>query len=293
MIVCPSCSASLETISRECTTCGFSPEVHEGFECWAPELAFAGDGFNPECFSGLARNEEGHFWFNGRNRLIVWALKKYFSQMTSYLEVGCGTGYVLRGVAENFPAVKLFGSELFVSGLKFASARLPDATLVQMDARKMPYCNEFDVVAAFDVLEHIEDDERALQGLFSAVKPGGGVVLTVPQHAWLWSAVDECACHQRRYSSHDLHKLVKSAGFQIMRSTSFVSFLLPAMLASRVFGRKENAQEIDNSNEFNLHPLLNSIFSSILRLESCLIQLGVNLPVGGSRLLVARKPLAS
>jgi SAM-dependent methyltransferase len=289
MIVCPSCSASFEITSQECPTCGFSPEVHEGFECWAPELAFAGDGFNPECFSGLARNEEGHFWFTARNRLIVWALNKYFPQMATYLEVGCGTGYVLRGIAENFPAVKLFGSEIFVSGLSFAAARLPDATLVQMDARKIPYCNEFDVVAAFDVLEHIEEDGEALRGLFSAVKPGGGVILTVPQHAWLWSAVDDCACHKRRYSSRELHDLVKSAGFHIIRSTSFVSWLLPAMLVSRVLGRKENAQEADHSNEFNLPPLVNSLFRNILRVEALMIRSGINFPLGGSRLVVARK----
>lgn len=289
MIVCPSCSVNFAVTARHCPDCGFSPEIHDGYACWTPELAFAGDGFNPECFAGLAANEEGHFWFNARNQLIVWALKKYFPEMTSFLEVGCGTGYVLRGVAESFSDVKLFGSEIFISGLKFAAARLPNATLVQMDATKMPYLNEFDVVAAFDVLEHIDEDDKALQGLCSAVRPGGGVILTVPQHAWLWSGTDDCACHKRRYSCRELHAKIENAGLQVLRSTSFVSFLLPAMMASRLLSRNGEGQEMDGSSEFNLPRLWNSLLGCILGAEAFLIRLGLDFPLGGSRLVVAVK----
>ena len=289
MIVCPSCESSFKITTKVCPTCGFTPEIHDGFECWAPELALEGDGFNPDCFSSLARNEEGHFWFAARNRLILWSLKKYFSQLGSFLEVGCGTGYVLRGVAKSFSDANLFGSEIFVSGLKFAAARVQCATLVQMDARRVPYFKEFDVVAAFDVLEHINEDGKALLGLYSAVKPGGGVVLTVPQHTWLWSRADDCACHKRRYSCRELHALVESAGFRIIRSTSFVSLLLPAMIISRFQRWKEVPQENEQSNEFNLHPLLNSILFGILLVEEFMIRCGFNFPFGGSRLVVARR----
>ena len=146
----------------------------------------------------------------------------------------CGTAYVLSGVAKKFPQAALNGSEIFLAGLGFAAARLPGAKFMQMDARVIPFDNEFDVVGAFDVIEHIKEDEQVLSQIHASLKPAGLMLLTVPQHAWLWSAADEYACHERRYAASDLHLKVKAAGFQLMRSTSFVSVLLPAMMASRL-----------------------------------------------------------
>ncbi|MDT8442345.1 MAG: class I SAM-dependent methyltransferase [Desulfuromonadales bacterium] len=289
MIDCPTCHNDYPMDASSCPQCGFAPEILDGFPCWAPELAYAGDGFDPAAFAGLARNEEGHFWFEARNRLILWALRTYFPQMASFLEIGCGTGFVLRGVARAFPMARLCGSEIFVDGLKFAAQRLPGVSLLQMDARRMPFRDEFDLVGAFDVLEHIDDDGAALAGICAAVKPGGGVILTVPQHRWLWSAVDEYACHKRRYSRESLHRLVEGAGLRIVRSSSFVSLLLPAMLASRWLGGQQGKEAADGSSEFNLPPLLNTLFDRTLAGEAQLIRAGLNLPLGGSRLVVGVK----
>ena len=65
--------------------------------------------------------------------------------------------------------------------------------LIQMDARSIPYTDEFDVVGAFDVLEHVEQDAEALSAMYRACRTGGGILITVPQHKFLWSAVDEYA----------------------------------------------------------------------------------------------------
>jgi len=93
--------------------------------------------------------------------------------MASFLEIGCGTGFVLSGVAQRFPQAKIVGSEIFVSGLAYAAQRLRSVELVQMDARRVPYRENFDVVAALDVIEHIEEDELVLEQLFSVLRPGG------------------------------------------------------------------------------------------------------------------------
>ena len=286
MIDCPACGEHYDLAFASCPQCDFSPQTIATFEAWAPDLAFGGGGFKAEYFADLAIGETGHFWFLSRNRLIVWALKKYFPNLTSFCEVGCGTGFVLTGVAESFPAARLIGSEIFISGLEFAASRFPRAKLVQMDARKPPYVNEFDVMAAFDVLEHIKEDEEALRGLYSAVKPGGGLLLTVPQHSWLWSSVDEYACHERRYSRDDLHRKVRAAGFRIIRSTSFVSLLLPAMLLSR--RHKQQSMDSESLDEFQIYPMVNCFLEKILGLER-MISMGWNLPIGGSRLVVAVK----
>lgn len=287
MILCPTCGAKNILAENGCPQCGFVPARVDGFLAWAPELAKHNDGFPEESFEGLARVEVGSFWFRARNAIILWALRKYFPGFQSLLEVGCGTGYVLSGIAGTFPHSRIVGSEIYTAGLAFAAKRLPKAELLQMDARKLPYEAEFDVVAAFDVIEHILEDELVLHNFHRAIKPGGGCLITVPQHQWLWSPVDEAARHQRRYSARELHIKVKAAGFRIVYSTSFVALLLPLMLASRLTVRRSG--DVGDSKELILNPVFNYILEAIMRIEHLVIKSGVSLPFGGSRLLVCQR----
>ena len=236
----------------------------------------------------MARLEEGSFWFRARNEIIVWALNKYAPNFNSFLEIGCGTGYVLAGIARKFPGARLYGSEIFTDGLAFALKRLPSVHLMQVDARRIPIINEFDVVGAFDLLEHIKEDEIALSQIHKALRPSGVMLLTVPQHAWLWSAPDEYAFHKRRYAAAEIHEKVKAAGFRVIRSTSFVTTLLPAMMVSRAF-QKRDGKNFDPSAEFKINPAVNSFFEQMLNVERVGIRLGISYPVGGSRIVVARK----
>jgi 2-polyprenyl-3-methyl-5-hydroxy-6-metoxy-1,4-benzoquinol methylase len=160
-----------------------------------------------------------------------------------------------------------------------------------MDARFIPYESELDAIGAFDVLEHIEEDEVVLEQIYKALKPGGIVFITVPQHRWLWSIVDEYACHVRRYVANELHNKARKTGFDIIRSTSFVSTLLPAMFLSRFFQRGKKNMNIDEMAELRINPILNKIFEWFLGFELALIRIGISLPIRGSRLLIARKPL--
>lgn len=285
---CLFCQNNFTSSVIECPACGFSPVLEDDFQLYAPEFSKRGGGFKSSYFSELANLEEQNFWFRSRNKLIVWALNKYCKDFQSFLEVGCGTGYVLSGVSKEFPRATLLGSEIFTAGLSFAAARLPSVNFIQMDARNIPYREEFDVIGAFDVLEHIEDDMAVLREVRAALKANGFVFMTVPQHNWLWSPVDEYACHVRRYSASELEDKLESVGFDVVRSTSFVSFLLPAMLLSRV--KQRHAQSsIDPADELMLSGGLNSFLYKVMLAEVSLIKSGINLPIGGSRLVVAKR----
>jgi hypothetical protein len=109
----------------------------------------------------------------------------------------------------------------------------------------------------------------------------------VPQHQWLWSPVDEEACHRRRYTARDLHTKVRAAGFQIVRSTSFVTLLLPMMLATRIAARRSGTS--GSSEALRLSPVLDRALEAVMRLEHLVIRAGISLPVGGSRLVALRK----
>jgi SAM-dependent methyltransferase len=288
---CLSCGEVYSASHPECLLCSFQPEVLDGFPAHAPALAKKNSGFKQSYFAELAPLEARNFWFRARNRLIVWALRKYHANFPSLLEIGCGTGYVLSGLAQAYPDAKLSGSEIFIAGLAFAAARQPSINFMQMDARAIPYSEEFSVIGAFDVLEHIEEDIEVLAQIRKALAPNGTLLLTVPQHAWLWSPVDDYACHVRRYSARDLHAKLDAGGFEILRSTSFVTTLLPLMYASRLLKKSPGkAAHVDAEKaELDMPGWLNYLLEKMMGVDLFLIRHGVNMPLGGSRLIVARK----
>jgi SAM-dependent methyltransferase len=288
MKICPACATRFDSAEWTCPVCDHRPPMIDGFPSLAPELADGGAGFQPEAFADLSALEAGNFWFRARNRLIVWALHRHFPHIQRYMEIGCGTGYVLAGVAQAYPKAMLTGSEVFSAGLPYAASRVVNTELLQMDAKRLPYVDEFDVIGAFDVLEHIDEDETVLAEMLHALRPGGGIAITVPQHPWLWSYQDEYACHVRRYRVGELREKVLRAGFKVELETSFVSLLLPAMIASRMAQRKAPA-ESDAMAELRLPTLINRAFEGVMNLERQLIRLGMRFPAGGSLLLIARR----
>jgi SAM-dependent methyltransferase len=243
--------------------------------------------YDSAVFEELASLEERSFWFRSRAQLLAWTLKSYFPTATSFLEVGGGTGNTLAALAAAIPELTVTGGELYREGLEVARRRLPGVELLRLDARSLPFRDRFDVVGAFDVLEHIADDDVALRSLRSAVRPDGGIVITVPQHPSLWSAADDVAHHERRYTRADLLAKLRAADFEPVRVTSFVSFLLPLMIASRRLGARD-PQTYDFRREFMLPRPVDRTLGAVLAAERALIRWGFTLPLGGSLLVVAK-----
>ena len=181
--------------------------------------------------------------------------------MKSFLEVSCGTGFVLSGVNNHFSFTNLLGSE-------------------------MNDFEQFDCIGAFDVIEHINEDELVLDNIFRALKPGGALLLTVPQHRWLWSAVDEHACHVRRYIRSELVGKVTQSGFMVEYVTSFVSLLITLMWLSRLRASNANYNSMD---ELQIPNWLNRLLEMVMCFELKLLKIGIKFPFGGSLLLLAKK----
>lgn len=263
-----------------------APEaVIDGIPAYAPSLGHGPDGFDAAAFDELAELEPSSFWFRSRNELIKWAARTYFPSASSIHEIGCGTGFVLSGLQEVYPTAQLSGSEPFIEGLRHARRRAPELSFVQMDARDIPFREAFDLVGAFDVLEHIDDDVRVLEQVHGALRPGGGLLLTVPQHPSLWSVQDVAAHHQRRYDRRSLVGKLSAAGFEAVRTTSFVSLLLPLMVVQRRLldrGRTEGAVEAVRAPFW-----IDRALRPVMAFERTLIRMGADLPLGGSLLVVA------
>jgi SAM-dependent methyltransferase len=294
--VCPSCGATDEIGVAEpvwpagwtCPKCGYAVEMRDGIPVFAPALANTMSGVDPAMFEPLAQYENSNFWFVPRNRLITSLLDRYFPAADSVMEVGCGSGFVLSAIAAMKPWRRVVGSELHPNGLAIARTRLGDrAEFVQMDARSIPAREVFDVIGAFDVIEHIDDDQAVLASMYGALRPGGGIVIAVPQHPWLWSKYDEEALHVRRYRRGELERKIRAAGFRVLYSASYTALLLPLMAASRCApARKSDSPH----REFELPAMANALLKVILQAEVALTLAGVRFPAGGSRLVVAAKP---
>lgn len=265
--------------------------IIDGFRCYAPALALGSEDFPVDAYDRLCRLEDGHFWFRARNRIILSMVRRYMSQQTRprVLEIGCGTGYVLQGLASE-GRYDLTGTEVHIAGLRHARRRLPSVEFVQSDARDLPYESEFDVIGAFDVIEHIIEDTEVLASMFRALNPGGIAIITVPQHRWLWSAIDEQVGHKRRYSRKELLSKLTEAGFEVLRVTSFVTTLLPVLFATRLGKRESRAKGAEADwSELEISPSTNAVCSAGMRIDEALIRAGISLPAGGSLLAVARK----
>lgn len=285
---CLNCNTTHNESNWHCPNCGYSPDNLEGINCFASHLAKENTGFQDKYYDDLYELENKNFWFKSRNKLICWAMKRFFPNSNSFLEIGCGTGYVLSGIRDSVEDIRLIGSELFLSGIRYASNRNKDIEFYQMDARKIPFEDEFDVIGAFDVLEHIEEDEFVLAEMYRSIIHGGGIIVTVPQHPFMWSRADDCACHVRRYTVDDIKMKIEKCGFKIEKITSFVTLLFPAMMISRFLMCKKKF-EYDPKGELKINPLLNVLFYLILTLERILIIMGIQLPFGGSLLIIGRK----
>jgi SAM-dependent methyltransferase len=271
-----------------CPVCGFVVAQAEGIPTFAPELADTISGFDPQFFDDLSKLETEYFWFVARNELIVGLANKYFPEASQFLEIGCGNGAVLRTIAASRSWQRLVGSELHPSGLAYARKRLPsEVEFVQMDARNIPALGAFDLIGAFDVIEHIADDEAVLREIREATRIGGGTIIAVPQHPWLWSRADDLAHHQRRYRRGELEAKLRRNGFEILFSSSFTALLLPLMVASRCTNRSNDGNE-DVFREFKLNYRINNAFTAVLRAEVRMTLAGWRWPAGGSRIVVGR-----
>jgi SAM-dependent methyltransferase len=254
-------------------------------------MAFINDGFPAGRFSRLYSAETRNFWYRSRARIIKRLVLAHLSGAAEFLEIGCGTGSVLEFISKGTD-LRLTGAEAYIDGLKLAQRRLPCAEFVQLDARNLPFRDRFDGVGLFDVLEHVDDDELVLRNSFTALKPGGCVIATAPQHRFLWSGNDEVAHHRRRYARGELSTKLRRAGFEVEVETSFVTTLFPLMVLARLSKRRLPLGDPYEAvlRELELPAPINAILELFMRVDEASIVAGLPMPFGGSVALVGRRP---
>ena len=191
-------------------------------------------------YDQMAALDQRHWWYRARREVLAELIRRYapLPPMAKLLEIGCGTGHNLALLSEfgDVEALELDEAARGVAekrlGRAVMSAPLPELKGV---GRRC-----YDLIGAFDVIEHIDDDLAAVASIAKRLKPHGKFIMTVPAHQWMWSAHDVVNHHKRRYSKGRLRKLIEGSPLRLDAIGYFNSFLFPVAvverLASKAFG---------------------------------------------------------
>jgi len=217
-----------------------------------------------------AAHEATHWWFLARRELIrrqvarAAAERGFPDRPLRLLDYGCGTGFDLPLLAEFGTAL---GADLSTdTALEFR--RPGPAPILDAERDLDPYAGTFDVVTAFDVLEHLADDAAGLARLRSLLVPGGQLVLTVPAYDFLWSGEDVVSAHHRRYTRRLLERVCRAAGLDVLFVSYFNLALLPAMAAVVWAHRLFDRNWASRSNVQPMPGWLNRCFEAVSAFET-------------------------
>jgi SAM-dependent methyltransferase len=222
--------------------------------------------------------EDEHWWFRGR-RAVIWALldRARITRPARVLDAGCGTG---RNLVEFAGLGEVTGIEPSASAVEFCHRRgLENVREARLE--ELPFADRsFDVLFAFDVLEHIDDDVEAMTSLRRVAADDARFVATVPAYSWLWSPHDDSHHHRRRYVRPQLLANARAAGWRPVFATYFNSLLLPPIAAVRAVRRGTGGNP--ETSDYALSGPLNRVLDRPMRLEAKAIRRGVKLPAGVS-----------
>ena len=196
-------------------------------------------------YDTMAAMDQQHWWYRARRHVIAALIRRKAMprEDAKLLEIGCGTGHNLSMLSE-FGDVSAL--EVDSAARAMAEQRLgkPVLSAPLPELKNVPLAH-FDLVGAFDVIEHIEDDGAAIQAIAACLRPGGKFVATVPAHQWMWSAHDVVNHHHRRYSARQLRDLFAASPLKLDVIGYFNSLLFPVAVAQRLASKLRGSEESD------------------------------------------------
>lgn len=223
-----------------------------------------------------------YWWYKARAEFLEVFFGGLVKSDSHILDVGSADGPSVSFMEKRLgPAGKKTSMDIEPEGLKEGD--------ILGSVEAIPIENErLDIVSAFDVLEHVKNEAKALDEIHRVLKPGGYVFISVPAYQWAWSKHDEVLHHYRRYSRARLISAIQEAGFHEVRSSYGFFATFPLFVMQRITAKI-------TKNYFGEAPKVSSLQEKMLltlsRVDLWFFKRAIALPWGSSVLLSARKPL--
>ncbi len=221
-----------------------------------------------------------YWWHRARAGLLHEVFSPYVGEPLRVLDVG----------SADAPSVGWLHGEHQLVNLDLVPEGLVAGEGVCGSVTALPFADAtFDVVGAFDVVEHCEDDLLALSELARVTASGGSVLLSVPAYAWAWTDHDVRAGHYRRYTRRRLVRVVEEAGLTVLRATYAFGSVFPIFAAERTLSRLRGGAPVEGANRLpSVSPRQDKVLMGLTRLDQRALR-RVDLPFGSSVFVAARK----
>jgi ubiquinone/menaquinone biosynthesis C-methylase UbiE len=233
--------------------------------------------------------EKKHWWFVSRRDIIARLLKRLnIKKDQKILDVGCSGGSLLEFLmSQGF--TNIFGIDISDKAIAVCKTRGLNDVLVSQGEATNFNDNQFDVIIASDILEHIKEDRRALQEWQRILKPGGMLIIFVPAFNFLWSQHDEINFHFRRYTRKSLLKKIAELHFTIKKSSYWNFSLFFGVIIPRLFQRLFKKNDKKFNDQLRETPsIINSTVIKLVKIENKLLEF-INFPLGTSVFIVCEK----
>jgi SAM-dependent methyltransferase len=238
-------------------------------------------------YATMAEREQTYWWHLGRLQIIQAYIKhvKGDKEKLKIMNIGCGTGGTI-DMLEKFGIVD--NADISDEAIRFMKESGYNR-ITKVDDIKLPFKDKsYDMVGAFDVLEHIEDHIGALKEWGRILKDDGAIVITVPAYQWLWTNHDVSLYHKRRYTTKRLTEVAAEAGLKPEKKSYAIVFSLPLVVGFRfinkILGRKTDSE----TSYVDVPDWVNSFFTKLLCAEAK-VHGKAAFPFGTSVVTVLRK----
>lgn len=238
-------------------------------------------------YKKMIKDENDHWWFRARRNIIESFLKIIpIEKNSNILDIGTCTGYNLNILNKYGRAEGLEPAEPALNFCKEHNVK----NVIPGDITNYESPKKYNLVTAFDVVEHIENEAKVLQNINRCTTDKGYLLVTVPALPFMWSSHDVLHQHYRRYTKESLEKLLETYGYKVHRITYFNTLLFPIAFIERTILKIINKFGMLKKSTDYVHVpnFVNKLLYNIMNAESILLR-RFSFPIGLSLICLAQK----
>lgn len=235
----------------------------------------------------MAEREQTYWWHLGRLKIIQSYVQRAKKDKGTFriLNIGCGTGGTI-DMLESFGETD--NVDISDDAIKFMK-KSGYTRITKVKDIKLPFkAKTYDMVGAFDVLEHIDKHVEALKEWKRVIKDDGAIIITVPAYQWLWGDHDVSLHHKRRYTTRLLAEAGERAGLKVEKKSYAIVFSLPLVVGFRFLNKALGRKTDSETSYVDVPDWVNSLFANFLYGEAKLHTF-MSFPAGTSVVAILRK----